>query len=141
MKEKILYQLRIDFEEHAAKELLNYDNIQSCKQLFRILKEENANLICQYEAFRLFVEECELNKLTSTPLYKWTKDTIENKYKKAKYMKSFTIYVQDQQLYEKEIANRLEKRILNLNCNCILKINKYDSNPKNNPQPPKKYYD
>ena len=51
MKEKILYQLRIDFEEHAAKELLNNDKIQSCKQLFSILKEENANLISLFICF------------------------------------------------------------------------------------------
>ena len=141
MKDKILYQLRIDFEEKAAIELLNSKIIQSCKKLFSILIEEKANLICQYEAFSLFVKECEENNLTSTPLYKWTKDTIENETKKIKYMKSFTIYVEDKQLYEKNIANRLERKILNLNCNCILKLNKYDSNPKNNPQPPKKYFD
>ena len=140
MKDKILYQLRIDFEEKAAIEFLNSKSINSCKQLFKILEEEKANLICQYEAFSLFVKECEENNLTSTPLYKWTKDTIENETKKIKYMKSFTIYVEDKQLYEKNIANRLERKILNLNCNCILKLNKYDSDPKNNPQPPKKYY-
>ena len=105
-----------------------------------ILEEENAELICQYEAFSLFVKECEQNNLTSTPLYKWTKDTIENKDKKIKYMKSFTIYVKSEQLYKKDVANRIEKKLLNLNCECILKINKYDSNPKNNPQPPKKYF-
>ena len=75
-----------------------------------------------------------------TVLYKWTKDTIENKDKKIKYMKSFTIYVKSEQLYKKDVANRIEKKLLNLNCECILKVNKYDSNPKNNPQPPKKYF-
>ena len=79
-------------------------------------------------------------KLTSTPLYKWTKDTIENSSKKIKYMKSFTIYIENEQLYSKDIADRLEKKILSLDCSCILKVSKYDSNPKNNPQPPKKYF-
>ena len=55
-------------------------------------------------------------------------------------MKSFTIYVKSEQLYKKDVANRIEKKLLNLNCECILKVNKYDSNPKNNPQPPKKYF-
>ena len=140
MKDKILYQLRIDFEEKAAIELLNSKSIQSCKQLFSILIEEKANLICQYEAFSFFVKECEENNLTSTPLYKWTKDTIENKKKKEKYMKSFTIYIKNQQLYQKEVADRIENKILNLGCRCILKVNKYNSDPKNNPQPPKKYF-
>jgi len=140
MKNKILYQLRIDFDEKAAKELISSKNINSCKELSSLLDEENAKLICQYEAFSLFVKECEQNNLTSTPLYKWTKDTIENKDKKIKYMKSFTIYVKSEQLYKKDVANRIEKKLLSLNCECILKIYKYDSNPKNNPQPPKKYF-
>ena len=140
MKNKILYQLRIDFDEKAAKELISSKNINSCKDLSSVLEEENAKLICQYEAFSLFVKECEQNNLTSTPLYKWTKDTIENKDKKIKYMKSFTIYVKSEQLYKKDVANRIEKKLLSLNCECILKVNKYDSNPKNNPQPPKKYF-
>ena len=62
----------------AAKEFNTNKSIQSCKKLLNILEEEKANLICQYEAFSLFVKECEEKKLTSTPLYKWTKDTIEN---------------------------------------------------------------
>ena len=140
MNENILYQLRIDFQEKAAEEIRSNKSIEGCKQLFSILEEEKANLICQYEAFSLFVKECEQNNLTSTPLYKWTKDTIENDLKKNKYMKSFTIYVENEQLYKKDIANRIEKKILSLNCNCILKVNKYDCNPKNNPQPPKKYF-
>ena len=69
MKDKILYQLRIDFEEKAAIELLDSKSIHSCMQLFKILKEEKANLICQYEAFSLFVKECEENNLTSTPIF------------------------------------------------------------------------
>ena len=140
MNNTILYQLRIDLEEKAAKELNTTKSIQSCKKLFNILTEEKGYLMCQYEAFSLFVKECEEKKLTSTPLYKWTKDTIENSSKKIKYMKSFTIYIEKEQLYSKDIADRLEKKILSLDCSCILKVSKYDSNPKNNPQPPKKYF-
>ena len=45
-------------------------------------------------------------------------------------MKSFTIYIENEQLYSKDIADRLEKKILSLDCSCILKVSKYDSNPK-----------
>ena len=54
-------------------------------------------------------------------------------------MKSFTIYIEKEQLYSKDIADRLEKKILSLDCSCIL-VSKYDSNPKNNPQPPKIFF-
>ncbi len=140
MNKKLLYQLRVDLEQNAAQELINTKNINSCKSLEKIIKEENGELICQFMAFRKFVEECEQDNLTDTPLYKWTKDTIENKKKKEKYMKSFTIYIKNQQLYKKEVADRIESKILNLGCRCILKVNKYNSDPKNNPQPPKKYF-
>ncbi|MBF96931.1 MAG: hypothetical protein CFH34_00425 [Alphaproteobacteria bacterium MarineAlpha9_Bin4] len=139
MKDKLLYQLRIDLDEHAAKYLISNKALNSCKSLLKVIEKENAKLVCQYEAFKMFVEECQKNNLIHTPLYKWTKDTIENKLKKKKYMKSFTVYVNDEQLYEKNIAERIEKKILSLRCSCILKVNKYNSDPKNNPQPPKKY--
>ena len=140
MNGKLLYQLRVDLEHDAAQELINTKNINSCKNLGDIIKEENGELVCQFLAFSKFVEECEQDNLTDSPLYKWTKDTIENKVKKEKYMKSFTIYIKNQQLYEKEVADRIENKIINLGCRCILKINKYNSDPKNNPQPPKKYF-
>ncbi|MEC6996922.1 MAG: hypothetical protein VXW97_01610 [Pseudomonadota bacterium] len=140
MNSKLLYQLRVDLEQNAAQELINTKNINSCKNLGNIIKEENGELVCQFLAFSKFVEECEQDNLTDSPLYKWTKDTIENKVKKEKYMKSFTIYIKNQQLYEKEVADRIENKIINLGCRCILKVNKYNSDPKNNPQPPKKYF-
>ena len=140
MTRKLLYQLRVDLEQNAAQELINTKNINSCRSLEKIIKEENGELVCQFMAFSKFVEECEQDNLTDTPLYKWTKDTIENKKKKEKYMKSFTIYIKNQQLYQKEVADRIEDKILNLGCKCILKVNKYNSDPKNNPQPPKKYF-
>ena len=91
MENKILYQLRVDLNEQAAKELISLKTINKCKGLIKIVKDENAELICQYEAFKLFVEECKKYNTTNTPLYRWTKDTIENEEKKKKYMKSFTI--------------------------------------------------
>ena len=139
MENKILYQLRVDLNEQAAKELISLKTINKCKGLIKLIKDENAELICQYEAFKMFVEECKKYKTTNTPLYRWTKDTIENEEKKKKYMKSFTLYINNNQLYDKKLADKLERKILLLKCDCILKVNKYDSDPKNNPQPPKKY--
>ena len=139
MNKKILYQIRLDLNKEAADELINKKTLKDCENLLKLVKKESAELVCQYQAFKLFTEDCEKKNLTHMPLYKWTKDTISNDVKKKKYMKSFTIYVRSQQLYEKGIADRIEKKILSLKCECILKVNKYNSDPKNNPQPPKKY--
>ena len=60
--------------------------------------------------------------------------------KKNKYLKSFTVYVHDAQLYRKNIADEIEKEFKNLKSKNITKINKFNSDPKSNPQPPKKYF-
>ena len=72
-------------------------------------------------------------------MYRWTQDTVQNENKKKKYLKSFTVYIEQSQLYEKVKADKIESEIKLLNIKKILKINKYNSDPKNNPQPPKKY--
>ena len=137
---ELLYQLRLDINEDISKEVRNknYDKLNT--SISSILFKVRAELVCQFDAFNNFVLECEKQNNTNNALYKWTKDTIENDIKKKKYLKSFTIYVNGEQLYKKKIADYLENEITKLNEKNILKINKYNSDPKNNPQPPKKYF-
>ena len=135
---ELLYQVRLDVTEDIAQEVRNKNKLN--KKIDEILLKVDAELICQFDAFNSFVIECEKENNTNNPLYKWTKDTIENNIKKKKYLKSFTVYVNNAQLYEKKTADYLESEIKKLNEKKILKINKYNSDPKNNPQPPKKYF-
>ena len=137
---ELLYQIRLDISEDISEEVRNknYDKLNT--SIKSILLKVSADLICQFDAFNNFVLECEKENNTNNALYKWTKDTIDNDIKKKKYLKSFTIYVNGEQLYKKKIADYLENEITKLNEKNILKINKYNSDPKNNPQPPKKYF-
>ncbi len=137
---KLLYQIRFDVVEEIASEVRKKNYKKLNNKLSSILKEVKADLVCQYDAFKNFVLECEKENEVNNALYKWTKDTIENKVKKQKYLKSFTVYIEGEQLYEKKIADFLEHEIKKLNEKKIIKINKYNSDPKNNPQPPKKYF-
>ena len=137
---ELLYQVRLDVTEDVAQEVRNKNYYKLNKYIETILLKVDAELICQFDAFNNFVIECEKENNTNNALYKWTKDTIENNIKKIKYLKSFTIYVNGNQLYEKKTADYLESEIKKLNEKKILKINKYNSDPKNNPQPPKKYF-
>ena len=137
---ELLYQVRLDVAEDIAKEVRNKNYYKLNEYIEAILVKVDAQLICQFDAFNNFVIECEKENNTNNALYKWTKDTIENNIKKIKYLKSFTIYVNGEQLYEKKTADYLESEIKKLNEKKILKINKYNSDPKNNPQPPKKYF-
>ena len=137
---ELLYQVRLDVTEDIAQEVRNKNYYKLNEYIDAILLKVDAELICQFDAFNNFVIECEKENNTDNPLYKWTKDTIENSLKKTKYLKSFTVYVNGEQLYEKKTADYLESEIKKLNEKRILKISKYNSDPKNNPQPPKKYF-
>ena len=137
---ELLYQVRLDVTEDIAQEVRNKNYYKLNEYIDAILLKVDAELICQFDAFNNFVIECEKENNTNNALYKWTKDTIENSLKKKKYLKSFTVYVNGEQLYEKKTADYLESEIKKLNEKKILKINKYNSDPKNNPQPPKKYF-
>ena len=137
---ELLYQIRLDVTEDIAQEVRNKNYHKLNEYIDGILIKVNAELICQFDAFNNFVIECEKENNTNNALYKWTKDTIENNLKKKKYLKSFTVYVNGEQLYDKKTADYLESEIKKLNEKRILKISKYNSDPKNNPQPPKKYF-
>ena len=136
---ELLYQVRLDVIEEIASEVRKKNYKKLNEKIIFVLDEVKADLVCQYDAFKNFVLNCEKENEVNNALYKWTKDTIENKVKKQKYLKSFTVYVEGEQLYEKKIADFLEYEITKLNEKKIIKINKYNSDPKNNPQPPKKY--
>ncbi len=137
---ELLYQVRLDVTEDIAQEVRNKNYYKLNEYIDAILLKFDAELICQFDAFNNFLIECEKENNTNNALYKWTKDTIENSLKKKKYLKSFTVYVNGEQLYEKKTADYLESEIKKLNEKKILKISKYNSDPKNNPQPPKKYF-
>ena len=137
---ELLYQVRLDVTEDIAEEVRNKNYYKLNEYIDAILLKVDAELICQFDAFNNFVIECEKENNTDNALYKWTKDTIENSLKKTKYLKSFTVYVNGEQLYEKKTADYLESEIKKLDEKRILKVSKYNSDPKNNPQPPKKYF-
>lgn len=58
---------------------------------------------------------------------------------KEKYLKSFTLYVDDREVYTKEIAEALEADLQPLATGgLITRISKYDTNPANNHQSPQR---
>jgi hypothetical protein len=104
-----------------------------------VLADYGAVPKCQFDAFAEYVAAAEEQRVENYPLYHWTKATIENKAKKEKYVNSFTLYVDGQEVYAKEIADALEADLMPLaNSGLIARISKYDTNPANNPQPPQR---
>ena len=66
---------------------------------------------CQFDAFAGYISEAEANGTQNYPLYKWTKKTVDDPTKKAKYTKSFALYVGGKEVYEKDKADALEAEL------------------------------
>ncbi len=134
------YQIRFDLSDQAQAEALRRKHPDpSLKPLSDLLTEHHAVAKCQFDAFADYVAVAEAEGVDKYPLHAWTKATIDNPAKKEKYLKSFTIYVEDQEVYSKQIADALEADLQPLAaCGLITHLSKYDTNPANNPQPPQR---
>ncbi|MGD9510198.1 MAG: hypothetical protein AB7I59_16485 [Geminicoccaceae bacterium] len=134
------YQLRIDVPERVGEKLRAAADDRELAELRVILSRHGAEAVCQYDAFAGYCREAEREGIEGYPLYAWTKATIENPAKKAKYLKSFTLHVGGEQVYPKAAADALEGDLRPLVGGGVVdKLHKYDTNPANNPQPPARY--
>jgi len=137
MSEPWEYQLRIDVPERVGATLRSDPGDPSLADLAEILRRHDATAVCQYDAFAGYCTEAEREGIKQYPLYAWTKATIEDPAKKAKYLKSLTLYVGGEQVYSKAAADALEAELRPLvGGDVVDKLHKYDTNPANNPQPP-----
>ena len=140
MSEQWQYQIRIYLSDQFAEMARSDPTNPALKPLMDILAKNNAALKCQYDAFADYCAEAEKHGIEKYPLYAWTKATIENPAKKAKYTKAFTLYVAGQEVYANEIADALERDLQHLpGGGLITRMSKHDTNPANNPQPPARY--
>jgi len=140
MNNKWLYQIRVYFSSSFV-DLYNSNKNSDLKiKLLNILQTNNAELLSQYDGFMGYVLEAEKNGTDNYPLYQWTKDCLGNISKTEKYRTSYTAYIDNEEVYDKEKADNLEKSLkLIIDKISLLSISKHDTNPDNNPQPPSKY--
>ena len=130
------YQVRIRLApEYAAMARQDPANARLAP-INALLAKHDARLKCQYDAFADYVAQAERDGVEHYPLYRWTRETIENPAKKAKYLEAFTLYVNDDEVYDKDLADALEADLHALANDAITEIRKYDTNPAHNPQPP-----
>ena len=134
------YQLRLYLNDTLSDEVRSDPDNPAIRPLTETLRGHNAEMKCQYDAFAGYVSEAESRGVENYPLYEWTKATIENAEKKAKYLKSFTLYIEGDEVYAKEKADALEADLqAHIDGKSIVRMSKHDTNPANNPQPPKQY--
>ena len=140
MSEQWQYQVRINLADALADLARQNPDDPALAPLPEILAKHRATLKCQFDAFADYVAEAERNGTEAYPLHAWTKATIEDPAKKAKYLKSFTLYVAGQEVYAKEEADALEADLQPLaGGGLVTRLSKHDTNPANNPQPPERY--
>jgi hypothetical protein len=139
MSERWQYQVRIDLAEDLAELARRDPDDPALAPLPDILHKHHATLKCQFDAFAEYVAEAERNGIERYPLYHWTKATIENPAKKSKYLRSFTLYVNGDEVYAKDKADALEADLQRLVGGLVTRLTKHDTNPANNPQPPARY--
>jgi hypothetical protein len=133
------YQLRIDLGDELAEVARRDPSNPAIKPLADILTRHHATMKCQFDVFAQYVSEAEKRGTKNYPLYAWTKATIDNPEKRAKYLKSFTLYVDDNEVYAKRLADAIEADLQPLIGKLITRLSKYDTNPENNPQAPAQY--
>ena len=134
-----LYQVRIRLNQSFADDLRSDSNLDLSKEINKIARNHKTRPVCTLDGFLDYVKEAEKNDIEEYPLYHWTKSVVDDPQKKIKHSKSFAFYFGDEQIYEKQRAQSLYNDLLELNDeNKIEEIKIIDSNPRNNPQPPKK---
>jgi hypothetical protein len=140
MSDQWQYQVRIDLADELAEVARRDPDAPTLAPLPDILRRHDATMQSQFDAFAGYVAEAERHGVEKYPLYKWTKATIENPTKKAKYLKSFTLYVGGEEVYAKDKADALESDLRPLvGGGLVTRLAKHDTNPANNPQPPARY--
>ena len=140
MSDQWQYQVRIDLSDQAAELARRNPDDPALGPLAEILAKHDATMKCQFDAFAGYVAEAERQGTDQYPLYEWTKATIADPGKKAKYLKSFALYVRDSEVYGKKEADALEADLKPLvGGRLITRLAKHDTNPARNPQPPERY--
>ena len=141
MRDDLKFQLRLTLSDEFAQVARHDPENSSISELTDILKRHDAQMKCQFDAFADYVTDAEANGIEKFHLYEWTKKTVEDPTKKAKYIKSFSLYVGGREVYEKDKAETLEAEMKPLVGGPIVEaMFKYDTDPAHNPQPPRQGY-
>lgn len=139
MNNECLYQVRIKLPQDLADDLRSDSNLDISRKINVIARKHQTRPVCTLDGFLDYVKEAEQNDIEEYPLYHWTKSVVDDPQKKIKHSKSFAFYFGDEQIYEKQRAQSLYNDLLELNDeNKIEEVKIIDSDPRNNPQPPKK---
>lgn len=131
------YQIRLRVTAAMAERLREHPAAAEDAPLRAILARHHAVIKSQFQAFADYVAEAEREGEARYPLYRWTRDTLQDPVKQAKYRRVYTAYVDGQEVYDGGPAEALRADLVALGtASGIEAVTKVDTNPANNPQPP-----
>ncbi len=140
MDDQLQYQIRIYLNDPFAETARRDAGNPALKPLGDVLAKHNTAMKSVFDAFSDYVAEAEKHGVDKFPLYKWTRATIEDPAKKAKHTKVFTLYVNGDEVYAKDLADALEADLQPLvGGEIVSRLTKHDTNPANNPQMPERF--
>jgi hypothetical protein len=132
-----MFQLRIHFAGPVAAIARGDPANPVLRPLQDVLARHGASMKCVLDAFQEYVDEAEARGVEHYPLYRWTRDTVEDPAKRKRHLEVFTVQVGGEEVYPEALADPLESDLLALvDGTLIERIARYDTNPANNPQPP-----
>ena len=132
-----LYQVRIRVSERLSESLRSGNHTDLANNLDEISNDHGMSLVCTYDAFKGYCDEAEENGIEEYALYEWTKATIENP-EKSKTSKVVCFLQRFRANIRERVGTVVGKKLLNLGLSeDLLEVKVIDSNPANNPQPPK----
>ena len=134
------YQLRLNLADEFAEAARSGIVVAGLEPLAAILRRHDASLCCQFDSFTEYCAEAERNGIENYSLYNWTRATMEKPSKRAKYLKSFAVHVGGKEIYDSVQADALEAELRPLvGAGVVASMARHDTNPANNPQPPRKF--
>jgi hypothetical protein len=133
MSERWAYQMRVYLSDAFAEAARTDPADPALQPLTDILATHHAVLKSQFDAFADYVAEAEAQGIEKYPLYRWTKETLEDAGKAAKHRKAFAIRVDDNEVYAKAVADALEADLQKLVGGPIVtRLSRHDTDPANN---------
>ena len=145
------YQLRLKLKDEFAQVAYSNPSDPALQPMMDVLAKHGADIRCQLNEFAAYVkeaddafatakDEAELQALKKAYfLYQWTKDTIEKPEMIKKHTKSWTVFVNDQHLYDETVADKIAADMKPLVGKLLTGIAKHDDVPAHNPQMPPRY--
>jgi hypothetical protein len=140
MSDRWLYQIRVELDETSADIARRDPHNVALKALTDILKRHRATMVCQFDAFADFIADAMSRGDVDDPLFKWTKDTIDDPAKQRRYRRTFAIHIDGEVIYSKKKADALETELQPIvGKRLVTRVTKIDTNPATTPQPPARY--